>query len=100
MTVKQLKAKDKEKTGKSPENKNTLHKGTIIRLQLTLHPKLWKPEQHLKSWKKNCQSRIVYQEKLSFKIEGEIKTLLLGISKMGKVELEWNELKMHFNGIS
>lgn len=40
MTVKQLKAKDKEKTRKRPENKNTLHKGTIITLQLTLQTKL------------------------------------------------------------
>lgn len=50
--------------------------------------------------RKNCQSRIVYHKKIFFRIEGEIKTLLLGISKMGKVELEWIELKMHFNGIS
>ena len=42
----------------------------------------------------------MYQEKLSFKTEGEIKTLLLGISKIRKAELEWDALKMHFNEIS
>lgn len=44
MTIKLLKAKDKEKTVKRPENKNKLYKGRIIRLWLTLHQKLWKPE--------------------------------------------------------
>lgn len=39
MTVKLLRAKDKEKMGKRPEN-NTLYKGTIITLQLTLPQKL------------------------------------------------------------
>lgn len=44
---------------------------------------------------KNCQPRLVYQGKLSLKIEYEIKILLLRISRMREVEVEWDKLKMY-----
>ena len=73
-------SKDKEKILKAARDKRSLtYMGKNIRLTVYLSTETW---QNVKDWQdifrvlneKNMQSRILYPARLSFRIEGEIKS--------------------------
>ena len=79
MIAKRLKAKDTERTGERPENKKSLTQRNNLKITTNLTSEIMKAKTTFEVMRgKNCQLRSVYQEKLSFKIEGEIKNYSLG----------------------